>query len=360
MITRFIIALCIPLLLISCQSSEDQDNEASSLGYPDEVHLENIRQLTFGGNNAEAYFSFDDQKLVFQSDYADWGVGCDQIFYTGMEDPLRGEIPPMVSTGKGRTTCSFFMPGDTTIVYSTTHLVQEQCPEVPRRQQGDAYVWPIYTGYDIVTANLQGEILDTLTMTPGYDAEPTVSPDGHRIVFTSMRSGDLELYTMNLDGSNVLQLTDELGYDGGAFFSPDGSKIVFRASRPETKEEIQKYKNLLSKGLVEPTAMELFIVNADGTGLRQITDLGGANWAPYFHPSGEKIIFSSNHRSERGFPFNLYLINLDGTGLEQVTHDGVFDAFPMFSYDGSKLVFSSNRNNNGTRSTNIFIADWVE
>lgn len=351
----------------ACQSkTETQHNSpakisSDSLRYNDESHLQNIRQLTFGGNNAEAYFSFGDSLLVFQSDYSGWDVGCDQIFYTSLgKNPIMHQKPPMLSTGMGRTTCSFFMPGDTTIVYASTHQANKECPEVPERQQNGAYVWPIYEGYDIYLADLEGNIIDTLAAHPGYDAEATVSPQGDKIVFTSMRSGDLELYTMDMDGSNITQITDKLGYDGGAFFSPDGSKLIFRASRPETEEEVQKYKELLSQGLVEPTDMELFVVDVDGSNLRQITDLGGANWAPYFHPSGEKIIFSSNHATERGFPFNLYLINLDGTGLEQVTHDGVFDAFPMFSYDGSQLIFSSNRFNGGDRSTNIFIADWVE
>ena len=277
-----------------------------------------------------------------------------------LEDiPAPGEEPPLISTGLGRTTCSYFLP-DETIVYGSTHLADIKCPEVPERGAGGAYVWPIYEGYDIFRANLKGEIIDTLTNTPGYDAEATVSPDGKKIVFTSMRTGDLELFIMDVDGSNVVQVTDELGYDGGAFFSPDGKQLLFRASRPETDEEIAKYKSLLAQGLVEPTNMELFLVNVDGTNMRQITDLGKANWAPYFHPSGEKIVFSSNHKSERGFPFNIYMINPDGTGLEQVTFDNTFDSFPMFSYDGKKLVFSSNRNNGGNRDTNVFIADWVQ
>lgn len=351
--------------LWACQSETTEESgqsvSADTLRYEEESHLQNIRQLTFGGNNAEAYFSFGDSLLVFQSDYPGWDVGCDQIFYTPLSGgPLNGSKPAMVSTGKGRTTCSFFMPGDSTIVYASTHLTDPECPEVPDRQQGDAYVWPIYEGYDIFTTDLEGNILDTLTTHPGYDAEATLSPRGDKIVFTSTRSGDLELYTMDIDGSNIVQVTDRPGYDGGAFFSPDGSRLIFRASRPKTDEEIRKYKELLSRGLVEPTKMELFVVDVDGSNLRQITDLGGANWAPYFHPSGEKVIFSSNHASERGFPFNLYMINIDGTGLEQITFDSQFDAFPMFSYDGSKLVFSSNRFNGGDRSTNIFIADWVE
>lgn len=362
---KLLFLLTAVLFTVSCQSNDKAGDpynpEADSLRYDDETHLRNVRQLTYGGNNAEAYFSFNDNMLVFQSDYSGWDVGCDQIFYTRLANSNMGEQKPqMLSTGEGRTTCSFFMPGDTSIVYASTHCADSECPEVPERRQGDAYVWPIYDSYDIFTADLEGNILDTLTTWEGYDAEATVSPQGDKIVFTSMRSGDLELYTMDIDGSNITQITDELGYDGGAFFSPDGSKLIFRASRPETDEEIKKYKELLSQGLVEPTNMELFVVNTDGTGLRQITDLGGANWAPYFHPSGEKVIFSSNHATKRGFPFNLYMIKLDGTGLEQITHGGVFDAFPMFSHDGTKLVFSSNRFNGGDRSTNIFIADWVE
>jgi Tol biopolymer transport system component len=230
---------------------------------------------------------------------------------------------------------------------------------VPNKEDyGGKYIWPIYDTYDIFTADLNGKQLKQLTYEPGYDAEPTVSPKGDKIVFTSTRSGDLELYTMNIDGTDVKQITFDLGYDGGAFFSPDGSKLVFRASRPKTPEEIKEYKDLLAQGLVQPTNMEIYVCNADGSDLKQITNLGNANWAPFFHPSGQKIIFSSNHKSHRSF--NLFMINLDGTGLEQITYDSVFDAFPMFSFDGKKLIFSSNRNNNGTRDTNLFIADWVD
>ena len=350
-------------LFASCTTSKKEtpyNPEADTLKYEQEVHLRNVTQLTFGGNNAEAYWSFDNTKLVFQSDYSGWGVECDQIYYMDLENiPAPGEEPPLISTGLGRTTCAYFLP-DETIVYGSTHLADDNCPEVPQRGAGGAYVWPIYESYDIFRANLKGEIIDTLTTTPGYDAEATVSPDGKKIVFTSMRTGDLELFIMDADGSNVVQVTDELGYDGGAFFSPDGKQLLFRASRPKTDEEITKYKSLLAQGLVEPTNMELFLVNVDGTNMRQITNLGKANWAPYFHPFGEKIVFSSNHKSERGFPFNIYMINPDGTGLEQVTFDNTFDSFPMFSYDGKKLVFSSNRNNGGNRDTNVFIADWIQ
>ncbi len=265
----------------------------------------------------------------------------------------------MLSTGDGRTTCSFFMPGDSTILYASTHLADPNCPEVPRSVDGK-YVWPVYAGFDIFEADLEGNIHRQLTQEPGYDAEATVSPDGKKIVFTSTRSGDLELWTMNVDGTDLRQITDELGYDGGAFFSPDSKKLVFRASRPQTAEEIATYQSLLAQNVVQPTDMEIFVCNADGSELRQVTDLGGANWAPFFHPSGEKILFSSNHHVESGRQFNIFSINLDGSGLQQVTFDPTFDAFPMFSYDGKKLVFSSNRNNGGTRNTNIFVADWIE
>ena len=222
------------------------------------------------------------------------------------------------------------------------------------------YVWPVYDSFDIFVADLEGNITGQLTDSPGYDAEATVSPKGDKIVFTSTRSGDLELYTMNLDGSDVQQITDELGYDGGAFFSPDGTKLIFRSSRPKTEEEVSKYKGLLAEGLVEPTNMELYICNTDGSGMKQLTNLGNANWSPFFTPDGKKILFSSNYEAERGFPFNLYMIDVDGKNLERITHGETFDAFPVFSNDGKHLIFSSNRNNGGGRDTNLFIAEWQD
>ncbi|MCB9244885.1 MAG: PD40 domain-containing protein [Flavobacteriales bacterium] len=326
-----------------------------------EKHLMNVHQLTHGGNNAEAYFSFDNTQLVFQSDYEKWGVKCDQIFTFNISEAEKDTLEPkMLSTSFGRTTCSYFLPDGKHIVYASTHLADSACPPVPEYVPGGKYLWPVYAGYDIFTADLDGNIISRLTSEEGYDAEATVSPKGDKIVFTSTRSGDLELYTMNLDGSDVKQITNQLGYDGGAFFSPDGSKLVFRSSRPKTAEEIKEYKDLLAQGLVAPTNMEIYTCNIDGSDLKQITNLGKANWAPFYHPDGKRIIFSSNHASERGFGFNLFMINEDGTGLEQITTESEFNAFPMFSYDGKKLVFSSNRNNGGTRHTNIFIADWVD
>lgn len=329
-----------------------------TLAYEQEKHVKNLHQLTFGGDNAEAYFSYDGKSLVFQATNKDWGVSCDQIYTMSLEG-TQGKQPALLSTGKGRTTCSYYMPDDKSIVYASTHLGSEECPETPRMVNGK-YVWAIYSDFDIFQADLEGNIIKQLTNEPGYDAEATISPDGKKIVFTSTRSGDLELYTMDIDGSNVQQVTDELGYDGGAFFSPDSKKLIFRTSRPKTDEEVKTYKDLLKQGLVQPTAMEIYVCNLDGSDMQQVTDLGGANWAPYFHPSGEKIVFASNHHTESRRVFNIFSINLDGTGLEQITFDKTFDSFPMFSPNGKNLVFSSNRNNGGTRDTNVFLAEWVD
>ena len=271
---------------------------------------------------------------------------------------MKDKTPNRISNGTGRTTCSYFLPGDSLVLYASTYLGSKECPPLPEKRTDGKYVWPIYTDFDIFIADLKGNIKKQLTNSPGYDAEATISPNGDKIVFTSMRSGDLELYTMNIDGSNVKQVTHELGYDGGAFFSPDGKKLVFRASRPKTPEEIKDYKYLIEQGLVTPVHMELYTCNIDGSALKKITDLPNASWAPFFHPSGKKIIFASNHTATRGLPFNLYMIDADGKNLEKITHDTMFDAFPMFSRDGKKLIFSSNRNNNGTHETNLFIADW--
>lgn len=355
--------------LLSCKPATEksdltsQDSVAATtdtLRYEQEKHLKNLRQLTFGGDNAEAYWSFDNTRVTFQSNNSKWDLKCDQIFYTNVDgSDLKSNVPQRISTGMGRTTCSYFL-SDSTILYASTHLGGKDCPKEPERVPGGKYLWPVYDTYDIFVADLKGNVVKQLTKEKGYDAEATVSPRGDKIVFTSTRNGDLDLYTMNADGSNVKQITKELGYDGGAFFSPDGSKLVFRASRPKTTEEKKEYKEFLRQGLVAPTAMELFVCNVDGSDLKQITTLGKANWAPFYHPNGKKIVFSSNHHGTRGYQFNLFMINEDGTGLEQITFDGVFDSFPMFSYDGKRIVFSSNRFNGGTRSTNLFVADWID
>lgn len=331
-----------------------------SVVFSQEKHLKNLTQLTFGGDNAEAYFSPNGKFASFQSNNAKWDLKCDQIFNLDISKAAKDTTykPAMISTGKGRTTCSYYMPNGKDILYASTHLGSNDCPPAPETK--GKYLWAVYKDFDIFIADQKGTIKKQLTNSAGYDAEATVSPKGDKIVFTSDRSGDLELWTMNIDGSNQKQITFGLGYDGGAFFSPDGKRLVFRASRPTTEAEIKEYKDYLAQHLVAPTTMELYTCNVDGSDLKQITHLGKANWAPFFHPGGKKIIFSSNHHSKKGYDFQLFMINDDGTELEQITNESMFNAFPMFSPDGKKLIYSSNRNNHGTRDTNLFIADWVD
>ena len=314
-------------------------------------YLKNLRQLTFGGENAEAYFSFDGQRLIFQATRE--GLLCDQIFMMGTD----GRGMTRISTGKGRTTCAYFLKDGDHFIYGSTHLGGEDCPPKPDFSKG--YVWPIYPDYDIFLSDFNQQLI-RLTATPGYDAEATLSPDGTTIVFTSMRDGDLELYSMSLDGTGVQRLTHTLGYDGGAFFSPDGKKIVYRASHPADRKSQAKYKTLLAQNLIEPNQLEIFVMDVDGSNRFQVTRNGAANFCPFFHPDGRRIIFSSNLGDPKGRNFDLYLIDVDGSNLEQITFDESFDGFPMFSPDGSTLVFSSNRQGKIKGETNIFIADWVE
>lgn len=330
--------------------------------YPDEKHFKNIQQLTFGGDNAEAYFSYDGKWLIFQKTYAKEGIPCDQM-YIGKIPTKPGEkfAPKLVSTGKGRTTCGAFMKDGKHILYASTHLGSSDCPPIPDRSKyGNKYIWPLYDSYDIFIADLNGKIVKQLTHSKGYDAEATLSPDGTKMLYTSTKDGDIDMYVMDLKTGKEMKVTNLLGYDGGGWFSPDGTKLIWRASRPKTQAEIKEYKELLAQGLVAPTNMEVWVANADGSNARQISSFGQANWAPAFMPDNKRIIFASNHEYKRGFPFNLYTMNEDGSNLTKISRDKGFDAFPMFSPDGKKIVFCSNRNNGGTRDTNIFIADWEE
>jgi Tol biopolymer transport system component len=339
------------LLIALSLNRANHGAEGSGLRDPQERHLKNIRQLTFGGQNAEAYFSADGTRLTFQSTRDPFE--CDQIFTMNID----GSNVRLVSTGKGRTTCSFFFPDRPSLIYSSTHLGGPACPPKPDRSQG--YLWPIYPDYDIFRAGLDGSGVARLTDTPGYDAEAAVSPDGKRIVFTSMRDGDLELYSMNADGTEVRRLTFARGYDGGPFFSSDGKLIVYRAYHPKTEAEIREYAALLRRNLTRPSRMEIFLMGADGSNRRQITNNGAANFAPFMHPNGRQIIFSSNLHDPSRRTFALYLINVDGTGQERVTYGDTFAGFPMFSPDGTKVVFASHRNRTLPGEMNIFLADRV-
>jgi len=313
--------------------------------------LSRVRRLTFEGRRAgEGYFSSDGRKMVFQSERE-----TDNPFYQIYELDLTTGETRRVSPGQGKTTCGYYLDGDRRIFYASSYLADSTCPPMPDMSQG--YVWAL-DDYDIFVANADGSEATRLTTTPGYDAEGTLSPDGRTIAFTSIRDGDLDIYTMHVDGSNVRRLTTELGYDGGPFWSHDGTRIVYRAFHPESPEEQAEYRGLLARHLVRPLRMELWVMNADGTGRHQITQLGGANFAPYFTPDDRRIIFSSNHTNPHSRNFDLYLVNLDGSGLEQVTTHPDFDGFPMFSPDGRRLVWASNRHGQVRGETNIFIADW--
>ncbi|HUH13722.1 MAG TPA: hypothetical protein VMK65_11455 [Longimicrobiales bacterium] len=319
---------------------------------PDEPRLRSLRRLTDGGENAEAYFSGDDGRLIFQATRSG-GNGCDQIYTmdlaTGQER--------RVSTGEGKTTCGYFFPSGEAIVYSSTHHVSPACPARPDYSRG--YVWPL-DPYDIFVARPDGSDLRQLTHEPGYDAEATLSPDGRTIVFTSDRDGDLDIYAMDADGSNVRRLTDTPGYDGGPFFSPDGARIVYRAYHPADPAELEEFRALLRDGLVRPGQLDIWVMDADGGNQRQVTSFEGASFAPFFHPSGRRIIFSSNLHDPTGRDFDLYLVADDGTGLERVTTSPEFDGFPMFSHDGRLLAFASNRGATREGDTNVFLAEWVE
>ena len=363
---NILILLLLPLLI--CFKGEEKifsyDSSKDFLRYTGETHLRNIKQLTFGDNNAEAYWSFDNKQLIFQSDSKKLhSQGCDQIFKLNVDgSPLEnGKQFMLLSTGKGRTTCSYFLKNGK-IIYASTQAVSDKCPE-HEMFSGGRYVWPIFKSYDIYIANVDGTNPKVLIGRDGYDAEATASPDGKYIIFTSTRGSDLDLWRYEIKTGKLLQLTNTIGYDGGAFFSRDSKKIVWRASRP-TGEAAETYKKLLTEGYVEPKELNIFTADIDGKNVKQITNLAGANWAPFFHPSGKKILFCSNHHSlkEGGRRFDVFMINLDGTNLEQITNSGMFDAFAMFSYDGKKLAWCSNRNaeRKQTHDTNVFVADWVD
>lgn len=317
-----------------------------------EPRLGNIRQLTSGGENAEAYFSADGQRLIFQMTADPTSASsCDQI-YTMRVD---GSEKRKISMG-GRTTCGYFYPDGQSLLYASTHLASPDCPPRPSFARG--YVWPIYASYDIFRAKPDGSGLQRLTSAPGYDAEATVGPNG-RIVFTSVRDGDMEIYSMAGDGSDVRRLTNRPGPDGGPFFSADGRQIVFRGRAISAGPELDDFRSLLKEELWRPTTLEIFVMNADGSNLRQVSKLGGASFAPFFHPDGKRIIFASNHHDPKGRDFDIYLMNVDGTGLERITNNETFDGFPMFSPDGRRLVFASNRGAKSEGETNVFIADWI-
>ncbi len=342
------------LSVVSCATvPATSESPAPPTLLTEESHLSGLKQLSFGGENAEAYWSFDGRSLSLQARHE--GEGCDRIYTLGLDQPG----PKLLSSGKGATTCSHYMPGNNEVIYASTHLGGEACPAKPDMSLG--YVWALYESYDIFKVKTDGSGLTRLTEAPGYDAEATVCGKDGSIIFTSTRDGDIELYRMDKDGKNVKRLTSTPGYDGGAFFNKDCSKIVWRASRPTNEKELTEYRNLLAKGLVRPSKLELYVADADGSNAHQVTYLNAASFAPFWYPNKERIIFSTNYADPKGREFDIWAINADGTDLERITYAKGFDGFPMFSPDGKTLAFSSNRMTaEGKSDTNLFVATWVD
>ncbi len=324
-----------------------------------DLNMTNLTQLTFEGDNGEAYFSADGQQLIFQSNRGSYD--CDKIWTMNID----GSNKTMVSPNHGAHTCSFFYPGEEEIVFASTSHTPGACPPKPEWPEHIRYAWPLYP-YSIFKANVDGSNLQRLTDNPQYDAEPIISADGQKIVFGSQREGDFDIYIMNADGTEVKRLTDSVGYDGGPWFSPDASQIAWRAWHPQTEKEKQQWRENMAKDYIQSTPLDIWVMNSDGSDKRRLTDNGATNWAPSWHPDGKRIIFSSNMDDWRddyktyGHNFELYLINSDGSGLQRLTYNKIFDSFPMFSPDGSKLAFGSNRNAAKPRATDIFIVDWNE
>jgi Tol biopolymer transport system component len=316
--------------------------------FPGEERLSDIRQLTFGGENAEAYFSPDGTKLIFQATVAP--NRCDRQY---VMDLATGEVT-QVSSGKGRTTCGYFSyPDGKKIVYASTEAGGDDCP--PNADMAKGYVWSLYDTYDLWLADADGKNPERITDVKGYDAEATWCHKGGKMIFTSVRDGDLELYERKDDGT-ITRLTHTPGYDGGAFYSPDCSEIVWRAGRPEGAA-LDEYRSLLAEGLIRPKNVEIYVANADGSNPRRLTNNGAANFCPYFTPDSKRVIFASN-ATVGGREFDLYLVSRHGGPLERVTTAPGFDGFPFFSPDGKWIVWASNRADPTARDTNLFLARW--
>ncbi len=338
--------------VLTAQSMANWPNWRAIPANPAETHIEDVRQLTFGGQNAEGYWSADGSKIIYQTrqpEYPD-----EQIFTMNAD----GSGKKLVSTGKGRCTCSYFLPDMSGIVFSSTHERNEGAQKPVDMSKG--YVWMVNPDFAVYRANLDGSEVRPILKRNGYVAETTVAPNGKFITFTGGYDGDLDIYRANMDGTGIKKLTNTKGYDGGPFVSWDSKKIVFRRGLLASDQEVKDYEELLHQNLVRPSKLEIWIMDADGKNERQVTHLGAASFAPFLHPDGKRIIFSTNYGDPKGREFDLWMINVDGSGLTQITKTPEFDGFPMWTRDGKKLVFASNRNGSVRGETNLFTARWKD
>lgn len=348
----FIISLATILLLSSCVTSggQKQRNVRNAQLYYGEDHLTKIKQLTFSGENTDASFSSNNTEIIFQSTRD--SLRCDAIFKMNSD----GSDISQISSGKGIASSANIAPSNDTVIYSSTHVIDYQCP--PKPEFSKDYIWLLYSDYDLFTISSTGGGTERLTNSKSYDGGAVYSPKGDRIVFSSSRTGDYELFIMNADGSKVKQLTHEKGFDGDVVFSPDGKNIVWRASRPKG-DALHDYRYQMSQGLIKTGKFELFMMKLDGGKPIQLTRNQAANFSPTFNPNGKEIIFSSNMSQKDGRNYDLYTLNIKTRKLERITYYSGFDGFPEFSSDGKKLMFTSSRNFRYKAEKNIFTADWV-
>jgi len=326
---------------------------------PMEKHLRNIRQLTFGGQNAEAYWSKDGKWITWQSKQS--GFPDEQIFVMRAD----GSGKTLMSTGLGRCTCSYFSPDKSWIYFSSTHE-RNKGPQAPV-DMSQGYVWRVNPDFALYRQKL-GPVPNSkarmmpmpVVKKPGYVAETTIDPKGRFMTFTGDWEGDIDIYRSDLEGGHLKRLTTTKGYDGGPFVSWDGKYIVYRRGAFANKEEEQKFDELHAKHLVMPLKMDLWIMDSDGKHKRQLTHLAGASFAPFMLPGDKRIIFSSNYENPTGPDFDLYMINVDGTNMKRITYAPGFDSFPMFTRDGKHLVWASNRHGSVPHETNVFVADWAD
>jgi Tol biopolymer transport system component len=346
----FIISSII-LLLNSCGVIDEpkQRNVRKAQLYYGEDHLTKVTQLTFTGENTQASFSPDNKNIIFQSTRN--RLRCDAIFRMHSD----GSDISQISSGKGIASSAVISPDNNSIIYSSTQKVDYQCPSKP--EYSKAYSWLLYSSYDLFKDELTGGSDERIIKSSSYDGGAVYSPKGDKIIFSSGRTGDLELYIANSDGNNVKQLTNIDGYDGDAVFSRDGKYIVWRASRPKGND-LHDYRYQLSQGIIKEGKFEIFMMKLAGGKPIQLTNNGATNFSPSFDPNSNNIIFSSNMSQKDGRNYDIYTLNLKTRKLERITYYSGFDGYPVFSSDGKKLLFTSSRNFRYKAEKNIFIVNW--